>query len=197
MHGQMEGQQEKDQHELVQLKRKSTLSQIAASWVTVIAFIYAVVAGVIEYNGHKRSGRVKQSMKLIKKYYGKTYRAHRGRLSYYKYRKDFVEAKSIKDKNERLRRVSKLRETFFAENEIYIFEFIDFFNQIAICVKADMCERETVLKFIGDPGATFFENYASFILKFRRGNRDPDYAQEAVRLFLPKFAALLDLKSKR
>ena len=170
----------------MKLNKVKLISEICGIWVTVIGILSAGIFALIEYENHKKSELLKSTMTMYNKFNNEVYYTARKKIA-------LSENNSIDELNKLLNNSDKDTVAVSYMNFIHarvekdvlskeLDDILLILEDVAICVRANVCDYDSAIAFFFDYGRDFFRTYYPYICKERE-----NWSNQSIGMMLEKF----------
>lgn len=163
------------------LERTKILSEIASTWLGILAIIFGGLFAVQQYLDKEKGEQVKEALNFLDRYHRESFSAARAALdvgwekhdaeyqNFWKIPKtgnfddkgfnDFVVEVVVKEKLQQ-----------------HLFRMIEFYEALDVCVERNICDRETCALLFKADARAYFNLHHSYISKMRIENNNLKFA---------------------
>ncbi|SNX59303.1 protein of unknown function [Nitrosomonas ureae] len=160
------------------LHQLDKLSSIALSVISTFAIITGGIFGLVEYMGHKEDLRKSASLNLVTNYHSDVYLKNTEKLqniwSNHYPNLIILSNDNILHNKEKIIAYNKFVIEMVSKESISqeIINILNFYERVAICVEAQLCDKEVIDNFFLNDGRTFFNKFYPYICALRNQWQD-------------------------
>jgi hypothetical protein len=171
--------------------RAKARTEVLVPWITVAALIPAAGYSVCQYQAHKAEKRIENTMGYVARFMTSPLSDHRAALEKQWQGNQAEILKTLKrtdipqDKINRdyYNKIVSMVASSKASGSVH--EMILFYEQLANCVNANVCDRPTVTSMLTRQGQIFFRQHYPYICHLRSEWRDPSIGHQLETFFNP------------
>lgn len=172
----------------IDLDRLKTSSEIASSWVTILGLAVGALWAVQEYRDQSYKTQIERSLMFFNRFASEEY--VNARLTLFEVfdrnlgalESDVKESLSVEEQS---RSYAGHVLEMVSENGLtqVLLRLSNLFEEVVVCVDAQLCDRSTVERLLGVEGKAFFRTWAPYFCRLRESYRHPALSLEAERFF--------------
>jgi hypothetical protein len=175
----------------ISLSEWKTVSDIVASWVTIIGLACGGIYTLVEYQNHQKEARVERTFGFVARFGGPELSEFRSRLGsvWESENPSLVSILSNPTKSQEEvnldyhRFVNQLIKQH--QLQTVVLRTVDFLEEVATCVKLRLCEDSAAREFFGRHGQYFFRQYYPILCELRKNWKDESIGAKLERFYNP------------
>jgi hypothetical protein len=150
------------------------LSSTILSLFSVFAVVVAGSFALIEYYGYKTDAKQARSLKLVSEYHGEQALKYRNKLDEAWEVGYPVLIKILKENTDTNKAYERYVNALIVNEELFteVRYVMDFFERVATCVNANICDKVIIDNFFSEEGRALFRIYYPYVCSLRNKWKD-------------------------